>query len=303
MKQIKSYLRWFFISLSLFFIGHIFRNNWEKIAAFRLDDRDYLLLILVLLTTLLAHIWSGWVWTIVLKELQIPVDTIWAIKIYLKTNLAKYLPGNVGHFYLRITAISQAGGSLAMASLSVLLEPLLMVAAALIIALIGSFWGLVDTRQNILLWLGEIIFLLLVLTAIHPRFCNPLLNFIGKFSKSNGDDRVVCLTRYPRSILLGEIVFILLRSTGFLLSLAIVVPLDYTQVWQTIAAFSCAWLLGLIIPGAPGGLGVFEATIVALLDSQLSGVVVLAAAFYRLASILAELIGAGIASIALPSKS
>jgi glycosyltransferase 2 family protein len=57
-----------------------------------------------------------------------------------------------------------------------------------------------------------------------------------------------------------------------------------------------AWLLGLILPGAPGGLGVFEATALALLDNTFSsGLILSSVAVYRVISILAEAGGAGLA--------
>ncbi|WP_354635191.1 hypothetical protein [Planktothricoides raciborskii] len=35
-----------------------------------------------------------------------------------------------------------------------------------------------------------------------------------------------------------------------------------------LSAFSFAWLLGLVLPGAPGGIGIFEATAIALLQNN-----------------------------------
>jgi len=70
------------------------------------------------------------VWTWILYELNQPVSSSQFIQIYLKTNIAKYLPGNVWHYYGRITAAKTAGVSGSAATLSVLLEPLLMAAAA-----------------------------------------------------------------------------------------------------------------------------------------------------------------------------
>lgn len=70
----------------------------------------------------------------------------------------------------------------------------------------------------------------------------------------------------------------------------------WDQVPLLLGAFSVAWLLGLIIPGAPGGIGVFEATAIALLDHHFPpAMVVSAVALYRLVSLLAELAGAGLA--------
>ncbi|MGA1625072.1 MAG: hypothetical protein ACO4AJ_05485 [Prochlorothrix sp.] len=66
-------------------------------------------------------------------------------------------------------------------------------------------------------------------------------------------------------------------------------------------SFSGAWVAGVVIPGAPGGLGVFEATALALLQGQSAQGLVLAPAgilvtlgFYRLVSTLAEAVGAAI---------
>jgi hypothetical protein len=77
------------------------------------------------------------VWGWILKEFNQPVKAPWAIRVFLKTNIAKYLPGNVWHFYGRVWAARKAGISLEAAILSVVLEPLLMAASALLIALIG----------------------------------------------------------------------------------------------------------------------------------------------------------------------
>jgi uncharacterized membrane protein YbhN (UPF0104 family) len=55
--------------------------------------------------------------------------------------------------------------------------------------------------------------------------------------------------------------------------------------------------VGLIVPGAPGGMGVFEAVAIALLDrSQFDAAIILiAVALFRFVSILAETLAAGLA--------
>jgi hypothetical protein len=59
------------------------------------------------------------------------------------------------------------------------------------------------------------------------------------------------------------------------------------------SAFSLAWLLGLVVPGAPGGLGIFEATAIALLDRFFSpGSLLAIVALYRLVSVTSEALGA-----------
>ncbi len=72
--------------------------------------------------------------------------------------------------------------------------------------------------------------------------------------------------------------------------------ITFQQIPVLISAFSFAWLLGLIIPGAPGGMGVFEATIIALLETSTFPIEVVLStiAILRIISIVAELIGAGL---------
>jgi uncharacterized membrane protein YbhN (UPF0104 family) len=71
-----------------------------------------------------------------------------------------------------------------------------------------------------------------------------------------------------------------------------------SQIPLLFGAFSFAWVLGLVVPGAPGGLGVFEATAIALLQHRFPAALVISAiALYRLISILAETAGAALASL------
>ena len=55
-----------------------------------------------------------------------------------------------------------------------------------------------------------------------------------------------------------------------------------------------AWSVGLVVPGAPGGLGVFELVLLARLSGAVPEAEVLAVLVsYRLISVAAELLAAG----------
>jgi len=106
------------------------------------------------------------------------------------------------------------------------------------------------------------------------------------------DDR---LRSYPWQPLLAELAFVLLRFAGF-----------YCCVWAFdlqgtvepatwLAGFALAWTVGLVVPGAPGGLGVFEAVLLLRLGVALPEAPLLAVALsYRLMVTLAELLAAGL---------
>jgi uncharacterized membrane protein YbhN (UPF0104 family) len=291
MKKIKGFLRWLILGATLFFIINTFQNNWQQVIEIRINSQGWLMLFLALISTMFAHIFSGLVWHKILNILHCSLSGFKALKVYLITNIAKYLPGNVWHFYGRINAVTKGGDHISVATLSVLLEPLLMAAAALLVALISSSFGIIETAPTWKILAVQIIGLTVVLIGIHPRIINPVLQ---KVSKSKGEQKSAILKEYPLWPLLGELGFLLLRGTGFLFVCLALISVDLKTIPLLLTVFSLAWLLGLIVPGAPGGMGIFEATAIASLDaSQFPAAMVLTiVALFRIISILAELITA-----------
>ena len=290
--SIKPYLRWIILGVTLFFLAKTLKDNWEQVLEIRISHSGWVSLGTAFLITIMAHIWSGWVWFWIIKEFNQSVNSRWAIRVYLVTNIAKYLPGNIWHFYGRITETKKVGVPVEIAILSVLIEPLLMAAAALVVALVGSI------QENLFL---QFLCFFAVISIVHPRILNPIIKYLVKiklkFTKSDLDAvNELQLERYPIKPFLGEICFVLLRGSGFLLTMLTFNSIEFNQILLIFSVFSLAWLLGLVVPGAPGGVGVFEATALALLDPKFFPSIVLSAvAFYRLISILAETVAAGLA--------
>jgi uncharacterized membrane protein YbhN (UPF0104 family) len=293
-SSLKPYLRWVILGSTLFFLAKAFKEHWQEVAAIRISAAGWLTLFVAFSITLVAHIWAGLVWSWILKSFRQPIQYGWALQIYLKTNVAKYLPGNVWHYYGRVWAVRDAGGSLSAATISVLLEPLLMAAAALIIALTGSHLGWMDIQGNHSTWGLQILGLAGVLLAVHPRVLNPALQILRRLKGKATDTESFTIKRYPFLPLLGELGFLGLRGTGFLVTFLALHSINPSQIPLLYCAFSLAWVLGLVTP-TPGGLGVFETTVIALLSSYFStGVILSVVALFRLISILAEIAGAGI---------
>ena len=303
---LKPLLRWFVLGAVLFFLLQVLRNHWQGVAGIRIAAAGWASLAIALGLTLLAHIWAGWVWSRILqRDFRQPVPAGKLIQSYLQTNLAKYLPGNIWHYYGRVSAATQAGATLESATVSVLLEPLLMAAAALIVALLSGQAvrvGAIATNAVfawewvVLQWL----ILLATLVAIHPWVLNPVLQKLAtvkqKALPSAAAAVSVQVDDYPWAALLGNVGFLLLRGAGFLFFFLAIYPINAAQIPSLLGGFSLAWLMGLIVPGAPGGLGIFEATAIALLGHLHSPAILLSVvACYRVVSVVAEAIGAGLA--------
>ena len=253
------------MGLTLFFLLSTLRSHWQEIAKVRLDLEDWGLIGLAIIVTVIAHVWSAVVWGGILKLFRVKIPLWSATRIYIRTNLAKYLPGNVWHFYGRMTKVVESGSSWGVASLSVLLEPLLLAAGAVMLAVLGLGSNLAEVTAmpwlKVLLPLG----LVAVLVGIHPKFFNPI---IQKVSKGKTKDHApVTLQVYPWQPLLGEIGYVLLRGVGFLLIWQAIAPLEINQIPGLLGIFSSAWLAGFIIPGAPGGIGVVELVMLVMLET------------------------------------
>ncbi|NEZ55596.1 lysylphosphatidylglycerol synthase domain-containing protein [Adonisia turfae] len=294
--MVKRIFRWFLFGGILFFLAKTLKDHWQEVRTLEITSATLSLLTIALGISLIAHIWSGWVWHLILKTIGQPRDGRWSTAIYLKTNIAKYLPGNVWHFYGRVLALKSSGSSTGAAIVGVVLEPVLMAAAALGLAAI-SFSLTVGNQWLLVIPLGALV---AMLVAIHPRFLNPLLRKLGKAKAQSQGLTVITSTlrmqSYPWHSLLGELGFVFLRGMGFIMTIvALQQGLQPSQFFTILGSFSLAWLLGLLVPGAPGGVGVFEAVAIALLGNQLpNGLLISSVALYRLVSTMAEALGAGL---------
>lgn len=278
-NSLKSVLRWLILTAVVFFLLQALQKHWREIVQLRIMPSGVACLAIALGVTLFAHIFAGYVWSWILRFLSYPATGAWGAQTYLKTNIAKYLPGNVWHFYGRINAAKQVGIAIAPATLSLLLESLLMAAAACFFAILGFHsW----------MQLGVAI---VILIGIHPFFLNLVLKRLNKSDP-------IKLKRYPLLPLIGEFGFLGLRSIGFVLIFLALRPINGSQLPLLISGFAWAWLLGFVIPGLPGGVGVFEAIAIAILSQAFpSGQVLGAVALYRFVNTLAEGLGAGLAAI------
>jgi hypothetical protein len=224
------------------------------------------------------------------------------VSLFVSTNVRKYLPGGIWHLAARVEALQGAESPVTpplrggVALLVTLLEPLLAATAALLLVAAGGWQnglGLLAVLPLTLLMPGRLRRLLPALERRRAQELELELELDGDPESDNG--AALALPGYPWPPLLLELLFVLLRFAGFA---CCVWAFDLQGIipWTTwLAGFALAWTAGLVVPGAPGGLGVFETVLllrlrVALPDAQLLAV----ALSYRLISTLADLLGAGL---------
>ncbi|MEO1002495.1 MAG: UPF0104 family protein [Cyanobacteria bacterium J06638_7] len=225
------------------------------------------------------------------------------VTLYLDTNLRKFLPGGIWHLAGRLGPLRDGGGPLrqpaplTLALLAVLLDPLLAAVAALALVPLAGW-------QN-----GLALLCLLPLALLWPRWLAPLLERLERRQARRlqlepaaltalGGGLRQALAGYPWPPLLVQLAFVLLRFAGFACCV-LAFDLHTSLAWSGwLAGFALAWTIGLVVPGAPGGLGVFEAALLLRLGGAIPEAPLLAIALsYRLVATLADLAGTGCARL------
>lgn len=188
-----------------------------------------------------------------------------ALAVWGKANLAKYLPGNVFHFAGRQILGGRRGWPQPCVAAATLLELALQVALPCLIAA-GVLLSI--GRLDMLGRLGQSVWALpLLLTLAVAVAVMAFLVFFG------------CVIRHPWSKHLArplaklnlarpvELCPAILYQGAFFAGMTLIVIALYglvegalyvDEVPYLVAAFLASWVLGLVVPGAPGGIGVRE---------------------------------------------
>ena len=162
-----------------------------------------------------------------------------------KTEIAKYLPGNIFHFIGRQALASKIGISqVEMVKISMLLSFLLLTGTVLT----STFFAFLseDTPTLILTLMGlSSIIVLVSLVYLYSSF--PL-------SKKVSMNIYLALSIALQGILLGMIV--MYQSEHFSANL----------FFLCVSIYTVSWLIGFVTPGASGGLGIREGTFIAIVS-------------------------------------
>jgi glycosyltransferase 2 family protein len=281
--------------LSFGFLLAALVGHGRQLLQLSLDGQGWLWLLLGVGVSLLSLVANGFSLAVILRWLGLRPRWSELVRAYLETNLRKFLPGGIWHLTSRVQLLRGGEAPLAvpasagLALAAVLLDPLLAAVAALALVAAGGW-------QNGLALLG-----VLPLALLWPRWLNPLLGRLERRKASELAElgleieaaAAPSIRGYPWPPLLGQLLFVLLRFGGFACCVQ-AFDLSYSLSWGGwLAGFALAWTAGLVVPGAPGGLGVFEAALLLRLGFAIPEAPLLAIAIsYRLVVTLADLLAA-----------
>ena len=289
--------------LSFGFLLAALVGHGRQLLQLSLDGQGWLWLLLGVGVSLLSLAANGLALGVVLRWLGQRPQWAELVRAYLATNLRKYLPGGIWHLASRVQLLRSAEAPLAapasagLALAAVLLDPLVAAVAALALVAAGGW----QHGLALLCWLP--------LALLWPRWLNPVLARLErrKASELGMENQAAAgappIRAYPWPPLLVQLAFVLLRFAGFACCVQ-AFDLSYSLGWGGwLAGFAFAWTAGLVVPGAPGGLGVFEAVLLLRLGIAVPEAPLLAIAIsYRLVVTLADLLAALTARLDRPRQ-
>ena len=294
LKKIK-YIGIVFTLLSFYYIIYNITKIDFDFSSIHLNLKNSFTLILSILACAFSVYLFGFAWMLILNNINAPkVASFKLIKIYVKTNIGKYLPGNVMHFAARNIFGNRYGISHVNLGISSILE-ILFILVTLLIFLISfessSFIKIIkNTNIKWAHYVAFIVIAVLIILWVILFKRDYLQKKIRLLSIKN--ILIAFLSTFPVYcfifMIFGYILFLLIgqtSSTNLVLGETIHITLYY----------ALAWIAGLVVIGAPGGIGVRESVLLLLLspiyDKQS---ILIAIILHRLVYIVGEFLAFGV---------
>lgn len=237
-------------------------------------------------TLLMAQAWR---W-ILLSFHPVPIPFAPLAIVYFRSALAKYIPSNVMHYAARHYMCRRFSISQKAVLAGNLFEIAAVLAAALTLLAIfivvePAFLPTTIRADRLLLRVAVVIVgagILATLIAVLRRKTKKL--DAARFSLKG------IAAAYALDIVFLPLTGLVL--CGLFWGMRTDVVFDSALVARIVFGYICAWTLGFVTPGAPGGLGVREAVMTAVLGPTLGhDIALLGALLFRLCTLFGELLG------------
>lgn len=283
--------------VTLGFLGWTLYDRWSELDDIDLRKLSIGWLIVSTGLTLLGHICNGIAWGAALRALGAKVSAPWSVRVYLQTNIAKYTPGKIWHFYGRILAGNKVGIGRGTIVVSILIESLQLAVVAAVLGMgLFVFRG---QRLNPIHGLTLAVVAALGVLALKPRVLNKGLSMLTRLRKADiPSEETVGLRASLLPAYLATVAFVVIRGLGMHAGFLAFTPAPLDTFPTILGAFSLAWVIGFVVPGPPAGIGIFESVMLLLIGDRFSQALVLAVVvLYRLTSTAAEALGAVLVSL------
>jgi len=279
----------FFIASLLYFCIYFF-YNFDQIS-FNINlQRNGINLFLSFLFCVLSIYLNAYAWKYIVKWFGKEFKSNNLLSFYVLTNILKYVPGGIWHFVERFNFIKKISNP-KIALYTTLIEPYFMLSGSFLLASMG------------LIFSPLYYFLIFPLLFLNRKLIYLVLKRIGSLkgkvfevlrlpnSKDKFEERINIISFFPTRSLLLEIGFVLSKFIGFYFCLNTFYPSNNLDIIFLLVIFALSWSLGLVVPTAPGGVGVFEACLLFLVGRNIpQNAILVSLIYFRVISTSADLL-------------
>jgi len=278
----------FFISSLSYFCIYFF-YNYDQISFDINLEKNGINLFLSFLFCVLSIYLNAYAWKFIVKWFGKEFKSIKLVSFYVLTNVLKYVPGGIWHFVERFNFIKRISNP-QIALYSTLIEPYFMLSGSFLLASLGVIFS------------PLYFFLILPLVFLNRKLIYLVLKRLGSLKGkvfevlrlANSKDRfgrINIISFFPIRALLLEIGFVLSKFIGFYFCLNIFYTSNSLNIIFLLVIFSLSWSLGLVIPTAPGGVGVFEASFLFFVGKSIpQNIILISLIYFRVITTSADLL-------------
>jgi len=279
----------FFISSLLYFCIYFFYNI--DTISFDINlEKNGINLSLSFLFCVLSIYLNAFAWKYIVKWFGKEFQSNNLVSFYVLTNILKYVPGGVWHFVERFNFIKKISNP-QIALYSTLIEPYFMLSGSFLLASMG------------LIFSPFYFFLIFPLIFLNRKFIFLILKILASLKgkvfevlrlpnlKDQFQEKINIVSFFPFRALFLEIAFVLSKFIGFFICLNTFYASDNLNIIFLLVIFSLSWSLGLIVPAAPGGVGVFEACLLLFVGKSIpQNIILISLVYFRVISTSADLL-------------
>ena len=285
-----SYLKSiFFIASLLYFCIYFFINIDQIYFDIKLEKNGINLFLSFLFCALSIYL-NAYAWKYIVKWFGKECKKNNLVSYYVFTNILKYVPGGIWHFFERFNFLQKISNP-HIAFYSTLIEPYFMLSGSFLLASLGVIFS------------PFYFFLILPLVFLNRKLIYLVLKRLGSIkgkvfevlrlanSKDQFEKRIHIISFFPIRALLLEIGFVLSKFIGFYICLNTFYTNNTLNIIFLLVIFSLSWSLGLVVPTAPGGVGVFEACLLFFVGRNIpQNIILVSLIYFRVISTSADLL-------------
>lgn len=271
-KIVRSSFRWVGLCVGIMSLAYFLNSALEQIPYFppvQWSMGACITLTSATLINCLVVILGGYAWILLLRGCGEPIRTVEALIIFILSQFAKYIPGNVAHHAGRITLACGRGITLSRVVFSMVIEHVLIVVTALIMTMVYLVFfnnTLLEYSQKISVSFQIIPAATLVIVFSFIAGWIILRWYPGPVRRLFNPSivRLPSLKSLTYGFLIYTLSFIFIGVVSDILVRGLFAVRE-SRIGLLTIAYAIAWIAGLLAPGAPAGLGVREAILLKIL--------------------------------------